>query len=151
MRPWIYLNALHSHRSMSVDVSAQSHLNFQSLSDPLLIIQAFFFSVFPVLVLSVKVRRHSGALIVFWSAAVAWRQALRLPAYCRVLKVFFNVKTMMPPLKKKDIQIQHTSPEIAATLTSSESLFSCGNICWGLLRFFELAPLAIWLNHGMLS
>lgn len=64
MWPWIYVIALHSRQSTIVDVSAQSHQNFQSHIDPPLIIQPFF-SVFPALILSLQVRRHSGALIVF--------------------------------------------------------------------------------------
>lgn len=41
----------------------------------------------------------------------------------------------MPPLMNQGIQIQHTFPEIAATLTSPEQLFSFENLWWGLWRF----------------
>lgn len=67
---WINANALRSHPSVTADVSAQSHLNFQAPSHPLLIIRPFF-SLFPALVLSLKACRRSGTLVVFWSAAGA--------------------------------------------------------------------------------
>lgn len=83
---WIYMNAVRSRQSITVDGSASVTPEIPVTQQSLLKIQAF--SVFfPALVLSLKCR-HSGALIVFSSAAVASRRTLRLPAYCQVLKVF---------------------------------------------------------------
>lgn len=135
MWPWIYVDALHSRQSMTLVVSAQSHLNFQSDGDPLLMIQAFF-SDFPALVLSLRVPSQHCAHC-FLICCSSRTSSFNAPCLLQSSKSLFNVKTMMPPLLNKDIQIQHTFPDIAATLALSERLFSFESIWWGLLWFWS--------------